>query len=103
MLATWKNVDLVEVAAGEYLFHIGEPDIYVYVVQTGTIQLVINDPEVQAREKFKKPYLNFKKIKPGSPIFSTLSFLDVITGHPGIISLLKAIAIEDSTVLKIPN
>ena len=60
MMATWKNIDSVELNKGDYLFRIGDPDIYVYIVLGGCIQLIVNDHEALSREKFKRPYLGLK-------------------------------------------
>lgn len=102
MMATWKNIDSVEVKTGEYLFKIGDPDVFVYIVLSGLIQLRVKDDEVSSREKFKKEYLKLKDIPPGQQIYSILSFLDVITGHPSEFKTVQAVALEDSVVLKLP-
>ena len=67
-----KHIDILNVAAGSYLFKVGDLDENIFVVQSGLLNVTIsNNPDGSI--------LSLKTVNKGESIFSLLSFTDVLT------------------------
>ncbi|CAG0883445.1 unnamed protein product [Cyprideis torosa] len=89
-----KHINTLNLMAGNVLFTIGDPDDSVYVVQSGLIEVFVATDSGLA--------LSLKLVQPGEPLFSLLSFADVLTGHTNPFKTVSARAVEDSTILRLP-
>ncbi|PAA58249.1 hypothetical protein BOX15_Mlig019799g1 [Macrostomum lignano] len=89
-----KCLEIMELRAGDALFKIGDIDGDMFIVQTGRVQLYMTEDGVQHR---------FHEFGPNQPVYSLLSFLDVLTGHPRPYRTLSAEAVTDAKVLRIPS
>lgn len=82
------------IPAGTYLFKIGDPDDSIYVIQSGTVNVYITEPDGKE--------FGVKQVNKGESIHSLLSILDVLTGHPAPYKTVSAAAFTDSTILRLP-
>lgn len=82
------------IPAGTHLFKIGDPDDSIYVIQSGTVNVYITEPD-------GKDFC-VKEVSKGESIHSLLSILDVLTGHPSPYKTVSAAAVTDSTILRLP-
>ena len=76
----------------QYLFRIGDPDQFIFVVQSGQLNVTCTD---QAGTSL------IKKVGSGESLTSLLSFIDVLTGHPHPFRTIQAQARVDSVVLRL--
>ena len=67
-----RNIETVHLAAGQFLFRVGDPDENIYVVQHGKVNVHIQ--EADDRET------TIKNVGPGETVTSLLSFIDCLTG-----------------------
>jgi lysophospholipid hydrolase len=65
-----KHTEIINVKAGEHLIKIGDFDDSVFIVQTGLINVFLNNPDGSA--------IALKVVKKGETVTSLLSFIDVI-------------------------
>lgn len=89
-----KSIEVLHVPAGQYLFRVGDPDIFIHVVQSGRMNVHLVDHDNRTT--------TIKIVSPGETVSSLLSFIDVLTGHPGFYKTVCCKAISDSVVLKLP-
>lgn len=77
LIELMKNIKYVTLRPNDYLFKIGDADENMYIVETGELKVyydqVSHDGELKSIE--------LKKVKPGEPIVSLLSFLDYLAGN----------------------
>lgn len=89
-----KHMVFVQLQEGEHVFQPGEPDISIYVVQDGRLEVCIQDADGTE--------VVVKEVLPGDSVHSLLSILDVITGHTAPYKTVSARAAVASTVLWLP-
>ncbi|XP_029392565.1 patatin-like phospholipase domain-containing protein 7 [Mus pahari] len=89
-----KHMVFVQLQEGEHVFQPGEPDISIYVVQDGRLEVCIQDADGTE--------VVVKEVLPGDSVHSLLSILDVITGHTAPYKTVSARAATSSTVLWLP-
>ncbi|GAB1286039.1 Patatin-like phospholipase domain-containing protein 7 [Apodemus speciosus] len=89
-----KHMVFVQLQEGEHVFQPGEPDISIYVVQDGRLEVCIQDADGTE--------VVVKEVLPGDSVHSLLSILDVITGHAAPYKTVSARAAVSSTVLWLP-
>ncbi|XP_031225142.1 patatin-like phospholipase domain-containing protein 7 [Mastomys coucha] len=89
-----KHMVFVQLQEGEHVFQPGEPDISIYVVQDGRLEVCIQDADGTE--------VVVKEVLPGDSVHSLLSILDVITGHAAPYKTVSARAAASSTVLWLP-
>ncbi|XP_021012113.1 patatin-like phospholipase domain-containing protein 7 [Mus caroli] len=89
-----KHMVFVQLQEGEHVFQPGEPDISIYVVQDGRLEVCIQDADGTE--------VVVKEVLPGDSVHSLLSILDVITGHTAPYKTVSARAAVPSTVLWLP-
>ncbi|XP_017173519.1 patatin-like phospholipase domain-containing protein 7 isoform X14 [Mus musculus] len=89
-----KHMVFVQLQEGEHVFQPGEPDISIYVVQDGRLEVCIQDADGTE--------VVVKEVLPGDSVHSLLSILDVITGHTAPYKTVSARAAVSSTVLWLP-
>ena len=88
----YPAIESHRVTAGQFLFRIGDPDKFIFVVQSGQLNVTCTD---QAGTSL------IKKVGPGESLTSLLSFIDVLTGHPHPFRTIQAQARVDSVVLRL--
>ena len=69
----YPSIESLRVTAGQFLFRIGDPDRFIFVVQSGHLDVTCTDTVGRSL---------IKRVGPGEPLTSVLSFIDVLTGHP---------------------
>eukprot|EP00095_Tigriopus_kingsejongensis_P004400 maker-scaffold93_size381549-snap-gene-2.23 protein:Tk04400 transcript:maker-scaffold93_size381549-snap-gene-2.23-mRNA-1 annotation:"neuropathy target esterase sws isoform x4" len=89
-----QSLEVLHIPAGQYLFRVGDPDIFIYVVQSGRMNVYIVDSENRTT--------SIKYVTTGETVSSLLSFIEVLTGHPGVYKTVCCKAISDSVILKLP-
>ena len=89
-----KHMETKNVAAGKHLFRVGDLDDSIFVVQSGKLNVFVR--EIDGSDHL------VKQVKQGDHVHSLLSVIDVLTGKPQPYKTVSAIAVEDSTVLRLP-
>ncbi|XP_020706301.2 neuropathy target esterase sws isoform X2 [Athalia rosae] len=89
-----KHTEIMTLPAGSYLFKIGDPDVNVFIVQQGLVNVFIVGAD--------GAQISLKLVKTGESVTSLLSFTDVLTGHTSSYKTVSARAVEDSIVVKLP-
>lgn len=89
-----KHTEIMNLPAGSYLFKIGDPDVNVFIVQQGLVNVFIVGAD--------GAQISLKLVKTGESVTSLLSFTDVLTGHTSSYKTVSARAVEDSVVVKLP-
>ncbi|GAB0091305.1 neuropathy target esterase sws-like [Sergentomyia squamirostris] len=89
-----KFTEVINLQAGEFLFKLGDTDDSVYVVQTGGINVCINNTDGST--------MSLKTIRKGESVTSLLSFIDVLAGTPSVYKTVTARAIETTQVIRLP-
>ena len=88
----FPSIESLRVTAGQYLFRIGDPDRYIFVVQSGRLDVTTTD---------QYGISHIKRVGHGESLTSLLSFIDVLTGHANPYKSVQAQARVDSTVLRL--
>ena len=88
----YPEIESLPVSAGQYLFRIGDPDKFIFVVQSGQLNVTCSDTVGTDL---------IKKVGAGESLTSLLSFIDVLTGHPQPFKTVQAQARVDSVVLRL--
>lgn len=88
-----KNLEFINVPKGQYLFSIGDPDDSIFIVQTGRLQVSINESDGNE--------LILKEVSVGESIASMLSVMDVLTGHLAPFKTVSAKSIEESVIIRL--
>ena len=68
----YPAIESLRLTAGQFLFKIGDPDRFIFVVQSGQLAVTTTDSQASCR---------IKTAGPGESLTSLLSFIDVLTGH----------------------
>ncbi|XP_059619061.1 neuropathy target esterase sws isoform X2 [Phlebotomus argentipes] len=89
-----KFTEVINLQAGEFLFKIGDTDDSVYVVQTGSVNVFINNADGTT--------MSLKIIRSGESVTSLLSFIDVLAGCSSIYKTVTARAMEPTQVIRLP-
>lgn len=89
-----KHTEIITLKAGEHLIKIGDNDDSVFIVQNGSINVFLNNPDGSS--------ISLKVVKKGETVTSLLSFIDVIVGNTSEYKTVTAKAIEDSQVIRLP-
>lgn len=89
-----KHTEIISLKAGEQLIKVGDSDDSVFIVQTGQINVFLNNPDGSS--------ISLKIVKKGETVTSLLSFIDVIVGNTSQYKTVTARAIEDSQVIRLP-
>lgn len=89
-----KYTEVLTLEAGEWLFRVGDTDESVFIVQSGQINVLVNNPDGST--------MVLKTIKKGESVTSLLSFIDVWSGTPSQYKTVQARAIEPTSVIKLP-
>lgn len=89
-----KHTEIISLKAGEYLIKIGDPDDSVFIVQSGQINVFLNNPDGSC--------ISLKVVKKGETVTSLLSFIDVIVKNTSQYKTVTARAVEDSQVIRLP-
>lgn len=89
-----KHTEVITLKAGEHLIKIGDNDDSVFIVQSGQLNVFLNNPDGSS--------ISLKVVKKGETVTSLLSFIDVIVGNVSQYKTVTARAIEDSQVIRLP-
>jgi len=89
-------IETVKVSAGQFLFKIGDPDEFIFVVQSGRLNVTVSDRLGGASGA------SIKKVGPGDSVTSLLSFMELLTGNARPFKTVQAMAEIDSLCLKLP-
>uniref|UniRef100_A0A1B0D0J3 lysophospholipase n=1 Tax=Phlebotomus papatasi TaxID=29031 RepID=A0A1B0D0J3_PHLPP len=89
-----KFTEVISLQTGEFLFKIGDTDDSVYVVQTGSINVSINNADGTT--------MSLKIIHKGETVTSLLSFIDVLAGSSSVYKTVTARAMEPTQVIRLP-
>ncbi|XP_031548812.1 patatin-like phospholipase domain-containing protein 7 [Actinia tenebrosa] len=90
-----KYIETKSVPANGMLFKQGLGDDSIYVVQNGKVCVSLIE-----KDGTEMP---MKEVETGDSIYSVLGILDVLTGHTTALPQIRARAMVDSTVLKLPG
>jgi lysophospholipid hydrolase len=89
-----KHTEILNIKANEYLLKVGDSDDSVYIVQSGQINVFLNNPDGSS--------VSLKIVKKGETVTSLLSFIDVIVGNESCYKTVTAKAIVDSQIIRLP-
>lgn len=89
-----KHTEIISLKAGEHLIKIGDNDDSVFIVQSGQINVFLNNPDGSS--------ISLKLVKKGESVTSLLSFIDVIVGNTSQYKTVTARAVEDSHIIRLP-
>ncbi|XP_064650048.1 patatin-like phospholipase domain-containing protein 7 [Lineus longissimus] len=89
-----RHVESQRVQAGDLLFKVGDKDDSIFVVQSGKLNVFVTDADGTE--------ISIKVVETGDSVHSLLSILDAITGHLATYKTVSAVAMVDSTVLRLP-
>ncbi|XP_009982608.1 PREDICTED: patatin-like phospholipase domain-containing protein 7, partial [Tauraco erythrolophus] len=89
-----KHMFFVQFHEGAYVFHPGQLDDSIYIVQDGKLEVCIQESDGTE--------VVVKEVLAGDSVHSLLSILDVITGHPAPYKTVSARAAVPSTILQLP-
>jgi lysophospholipid hydrolase len=89
-----KHTEIISVKAGEHLIKIGDSDDSVFIVQSGAINVFLNNTDGSC--------ISLKVVKKGETVTSLLSFIDVIVGNTSQYKTVTARAVEDTQVIRLP-
>lgn len=89
-----KHTEVLKLESGEWLFRIGDVDESVFIVQSGQINVLVNNPDGST--------MVLKTIKKGESVTSLLSFIDCWAGSPSQYKTVQARAMEPTSVIKLP-
>uniref|UniRef100_A0A915J0C8 Uncharacterized protein n=1 Tax=Romanomermis culicivorax TaxID=13658 RepID=A0A915J0C8_ROMCU len=94
VIALYKYIEILNVKANSLLFKPGDKDDSIYIIEKGRLSLSIRSPD--GVEFF------VKEIFAGESVFSMLSVIDVLTGHPAPLKTVTAKAEIDSVIIRLP-
>jgi lysophospholipid hydrolase len=89
-----KHTEIISLKAGDYLIKIGDPDDSVFIVQSGQVNVFLNNHDGSS--------ISLKVVKKGETVTSLLSFIDVIVGNESAYKTVTAKAIEDCQIIRLP-
>ncbi|TPP58576.1 Patatin phospholipase domain-containing protein 7 [Fasciola gigantica] len=90
-----KFIETVRLKDNEFLFRVGDPDEYLYVVNSGKIQLYMIECDGS--------HSVINEVGKGGSIDSFFSVLQVLTNNPSTHTSMEAVALEQSVVLRLPT
>lgn len=74
-----KHTEIINLIAGESLIKVGDPDDSVFIVQSGQVNVFLNNPDGSS--------IALKVVRKGESVTSLLSFIDVL-----VVSILRFMA-----------
>lgn len=89
-----KHTEIISLKTNDLLFKIGDTDDSLFIVQSGLINVLINNADGTT--------LSLKVVKKGESVTSLLSFIDVLVGNPSVYKSVTAKAVEPSQVIRLP-
>lgn len=89
-----KHTEIINLKTNDLLFKIGDVDDSVFIVQSGMLNVMINNADGST--------LSLKQVKKGESVTSLLSFIDVLVGNPSVYKSVTAKAMEPSQVIRLP-
>ncbi|XP_053677884.1 neuropathy target esterase sws [Anopheles nili] len=89
-----KHTEIINLIAGESLIKVGDPDDSVFIVQTGQVNVFLNNPDGSS--------ITLKVVRQGESVTSLLSFIDVLVGNASQYKTVTARAMEYSQVIRLP-
>lgn len=89
-----KRTEIINLVAGEHLIKIGDNDDSVYIVQSGAVNVFLNNLDGSS--------VSLKVVRKGETVTSLLSFIDVIVGNVSQYKTVTAKAVENSQIIRLP-
>lgn len=89
-----RHTEVLTLQTGELLFQIGDIDDSVFIVQSGQLNVLVNNADGSQ--------LSLKHVKKGESVTSLLSFIDVLVGNTSVYKSVTAKAVEPSQVIRLP-
>ncbi|XP_052867526.1 neuropathy target esterase sws isoform X1 [Anopheles cruzii] len=89
-----KHTEILDLSAGESLIKVGDADDSVYIVQTGQVNVFLNNLDGTS--------ITLKVVRQGESVTSLLSFIDVLVGNTSQYKTVTARAMEASLVIRLP-
>lgn len=89
-----KHTEIISLKTNDLLFKIGDIDDSVFIVQSGMLNVMINNADGTT--------LSLKMVKKGESVTSLLSFIDVLVGNTSVYKSVTAKAVEPSLVIRLP-
>lgn len=89
-----KHTEIISLQTNDLLFKIGDIDDSVFIVQSGMLNVMINNADGTT--------LSLKMVKKGESVTSLLSFIDVLVGNTSVYKSVTAKAVEPSLVIRLP-
>lgn len=89
-----KHTEIISLQTNDLLFKIGDIDDSVFIVQSGMLNVLINNADGTT--------LSLKMVKQGESVTSLLSFIDVMVGNSSLYKSVTAKAMEPSLVIRLP-
>ncbi|KAL7028237.1 hypothetical protein ACKWTF_005772 [Chironomus riparius] len=89
-----KHTEIINLKAGDYLIKIGDADDSVFIVQSGSVNVFLNNADGSS--------ISLKVAKKGETVTSLLSFIDILVGNDSTYKTVTAKAIEDSQIIRLP-
>lgn len=89
-----KHTEIINLIAGESLIKVGDADDSVFIVQSGQINVFLNNPDGSS--------IALKVVRKGESVTSLLSFIDVLVGNTSQYKTVTARAMENSQVIRLP-
>ncbi|XP_037047391.1 neuropathy target esterase sws isoform X4 [Bradysia coprophila] len=89
-----RHTEIINLDTNDLLFKIGDIDDSVFIVQSGLLNVLINNADGST--------LSLKLVKKGESVTSLLSFIDVLNGNASVYKSVTAKAVERSTVIRLP-
>lgn len=89
-----KHTEILNLQAGESLIKISDPDDSIFIVQTGVVNVYLNNKDGSS--------LHLKCVRKGETVSSLLSCIDVLVGNTSQYKTVTAKAAEDSQIIRVP-
>ncbi|XP_062701691.1 neuropathy target esterase sws isoform X1 [Aedes albopictus] len=89
-----RHTEIINLIAGESLIKVGDPDDSVFIVQSGQVNVFLNNPDGSS--------IALKVVRKGESVTSLLSFIDVLVGNTSQYKTVTARAMENSQVIRLP-
>ncbi|XP_021704511.1 neuropathy target esterase sws isoform X1 [Aedes aegypti] len=89
-----RQTKIINLIAGESLIKVGDPDDSVFIVQSGQVNVFLNNPDGSS--------IALKVVRKGESVTSLLSFIDVLVGNTSQYKTVTARAMENSKVILLP-
>jgi hypothetical protein len=90
-----KSIQSVSVPAGEFVFKVGDADEFMYVVESGSVDVHIVDEDDKR--------FTIKVAGPGETVSSHLSLIDYLTSSSNAYTTVCGRALVDSVMIKVPS